>query len=245
MLVFQANTVAQTEPLYLLLRHMPLNLPHRRLLSWLSYFASCYFHESKAYRCAFFCGCLCLQLCEGLYVLKKQHKAAHWCPALKVLLLGKLHSVLSLGPEIFRVRSSSPQLVSGRRKAPSATQLLISSIFQQTTQPLHFLYRVFYISLFSVSLSYPFPHCLISSFPAFSLCRLSCWDKLMHEFPSAPHHGRLPYQGQESALQHLQHFISALSKCRGRQESKAPRAGIHWCTLLSPLLFSMTVQEWV
>lgn len=56
----------------------------------------------------------------------------------------------------------------------------------------------------------------------------------MHEFPTAPHHGRLPYQGQESALQHLQHFIIALSKCKGRQESEAPRAGIHRCTLLSP-----------
>lgn len=106
--------------------------------------------------------------------LKKQHKALHRYPALKVLLLGKLHSVLSSGPVIFHVRSSSPQHVSRRRKAPSVTQLLLSSIFQQTTQPFHFLHRVFY---FSDSFTFHFcsPFFVVSSlsFPAFSLCRRS------------------------------------------------------------------------
>lgn len=230
--------------LQMLLRHMLLNLLYWRSSWWLSYFASCYFHQSKAYHSVFnvmvyVCSCLSVCVC-----LKEQHKAPHWYPALKVLLLGKLHSVLSFGPVIFHVRSSSPQHASRRRKAPSATQLLLSSISQQTTQPFHFLYRVFYIWLFHVSLLFPLLRCLISFLSCFlPLSALSCWDKLMHEFPTAPHHGRLPYQGQESALQHLQHFISALSKCRGSQESEAPRAGIHRCTLLSPLLFSMTGQE--
>lgn len=80
----------------------------------------------------------------------------------------------------------------------------------------------FFLSLF-FSVSFLCLSSFLSLLPSFSLCQplaVSCLDKLMYKFPLAPHHGWLPYQGQESALQHLQHFIGILSECRGRQGNR-------------------------
>lgn len=99
--------------------------------------------------------------------------------------------------------------------------LVTEHLFQHTSAfpfILPFLCHSFFLSLFlalPLFLSLSFSLCYFS----FSLCQpsaVSCLDKLMYKFPLAPHHGWLPYQGQESALQHLQHFIGILSECRER-----------------------------
>ncbi len=92
------------------------------------------------------------------------------------------------------------------------------SIFSDTYT--HFVLLVGpYLSFFFFFLSVSFLFSLVSFF-VFPPLAVSCLDKLMYKSPLAPHHGWLPYQGQESALQHLQHFISLLSECRGRRGNK-------------------------
>lgn len=83
---------------------------------------------------------------------------------------------------------------------------------------------LFYVSL-SILLSFS-DYFSLSSFLSllpFSVRQpsaISCLDKLMYKFPQALHHGWLPYQGQESALQHLKHFIGILSSWRGKRGNK-------------------------
>lgn len=166
-----------------------------------------------------------------------------------MLLLGKLHSVLSSGPVVFSCSLIQPSARIEEKKSSLSDAAFVIKPFPTNHSTFSLsLPCILHLALSRVTCPPPPPLllCLISFLSRFlPPSALSCWDKLMHEFPTAPHHGRLPYQGQESALQHLQHFIGALSECRGRRESEAPQAGIHRRTLLSPLLFSMTGQEWV
>lgn len=149
-----------------------------------------------------------------------------WYCSLNVLHLGKLHRVLSSGAVIFHVLSSSVQYLLRGRNALSNIQVLLLSIFSNTysmLSPFRFFLSQFFLSFFPLFFLISFSLSSLLPLIPFSVCHpsaLSCWDKLMYKFPIAPHHGWLPYQGQESALQHLQHFIGTLSKCRGRRESK-------------------------
>lgn len=95
------------------------------------------------------------------------------------------------------------------------TGLATEHPFQDTYVLLPFSFFLYYVSL---PLSFFFV--FLSFLPSFFLCQLSavnCLDKLTYKFLLAPHHGWLPYQGQESTLQHLQHFIGTLSERRGRR----------------------------
>lgn len=143
-----------------------------------------------------------------------------------MLHLGKLHCVLSSGAVIFHVLSSSVQYLLRERKALSKIQVLLLSIFSNTYScflPLGLFFPKLFLSFLPLFFLVSFSLSPFLSLIHFSVCHpsaLSCLDKLMYKFPIAPHHGWLSYQGQESALQHLEHFIDTLSECRGRRESK-------------------------
>ncbi len=111
----------------------------------------------------------------------------------------------------------------------TSLHLVTEHLFQHTRTHTHTHTHTRFLPFilpFIVSLSlafFPFFFSFLSLLPSFSLCQplaVSCLDKLMYKFPLAPHHGWLPYQGQESALQHLQRFIGILSECRGRRGNR-------------------------